>query len=329
LAEESKNLTTATEIKTVAGEESQAIKGALTLYIAKALQKGLVDATIEHNVESIKWLAKRTDLDDPVKVWYEIDNQKNWKLGTKQRTASAYKSYAKILKIPLPEDLNFNKWILTDRLPSYIPTEIEIAQLVSGCNQKTATLLQLLYECGIRSGEAWLLKWENFDFERKTLTLNAENCEKKGMSRQFKISDKLIAMLNLLKLKNRNNAYIWNTGPRSLDNFRSNFVSKQKQLARKLQNPNLLKIKLHTLRHFYACKLYHMSKDILLVKSKLGHRNIQNTMVYTRLVEWEQPDNWIVRRPQTTKEEDELIEAGFEYVRFDDRNGTPIYRKRK
>jgi hypothetical protein len=63
--------------------------------------------------------------------------------------------------------------------------------------------------------------------------------------------------------------------------------------------------------------------------SKLGHRNIMNKLVYTRLVEWEQPDNWIVRRPTTTKEEDELIEAGFDYIRFDDRMQTPIYRKRK
>ena len=190
-------------------------------------------------------------------------------------------------------------------------------------------MLQLLYECGIRSGEAWCLKGENFDFERKTLTLNAENCEKKGIPRQFRISDKLMAMLNLLKLKGKNGSYIWNTGGRSLENFRSNFHTQRKNLARKLQNPNLTKVTLHTLRHFYACKLYHATKDLLLVKAKLGHRNIQNTLVYTRLVDWEQPDNWTVRRPTTTTEEDQLIEAGFEYVRFDDRMQTPIYRKRK
>lgn len=52
-------------------------------------------------------------------------------------------------------------------------------------------------------------------------------------------------------------------------------------------------------------------------------------MVYTRLVDWEQPEDYIVERPQTTKEEDELIEAGFEYVLFDDKLGMPIYKKRK
>jgi integrase len=127
----------------------------------------------------------------------------------------------------------------------------------------------------------------------------------------------------------KKNDCIWNTKSRKLETFRSNFWYQRKRIAFKLQNPKLLKIKLHTFRHFYACKLYHTTKDILLVKEKLGHRNIQNTMVYTRLVDWEQPDCWIVKCPQSAQEEDELIAAGFEYVRFDERLDTPIYRKRK
>jgi integrase len=329
VVKEAKKLDTTAISKIAAGIESQEIKGNLTVYIAKASQRGLAEATIKHNLDTIAWLAKTTDLNDPVKVWLKIDNQKTWSHGTKQHHASAYKNYAKIMKMPLPEDLDFNKWVLYDRLPKYIPTENEVTQLISGCNKKTAPMRQLIVETGIRSGEAWLLKWDNFDFERKTLMLNAENCEKKGIPRQFKINDTLIAMLNLLKLKSKN-AYIWNTErPRSLENFRSMFHVQRKQLARKLQNPNLMKVTLHTLRHFYACKLYHNTKDLLLVKAKLGHRNIQNTLVYTRLVDWERPDTWTVRRPTTTIEEDALIEAGFEYVRFDNQTQTPIYRKRK
>jgi integrase len=236
--------------------------------------------------------------------------------------------YAKILKIPIPEDLNFNKWENVDRLPTYIPTETEILQLISGCNQRTACLVQLLAETGIRSGEAWRLKWNSFDFEKKVLTLNSEDCEKKGIARQFKVSDKLVAMLKLLQSKTKNEL-VWNNGPVSLNSFRVNYLVQRKRIATKLQNPNIMKIRLHDIRHFYACKLYHETKDILLVKAKLGHRNIQNTMVYTRLVEWDQPDRWTVRRPQSTQEEDQLIEAGFQYVRFDDTNQTPIYRKRK
>jgi len=51
-------------------------------------------------------------------------------------------------------------------------------------------------------------------------------------------------------------------------------------------------------------------------------------MVYTQLIEWDQAE-YTVRRPKKAKEEDELVEAGFQYVRFDDRESVPIYRKRK
>jgi len=40
-------------------------------------------------------------------------------------------------------------------------------------------------------------------------------------------------------------------------------------------------------------------------------------------------NEYIVKRPTTAKEEDELIIVGFEYVRFDDKEQVPIYRKRK
>jgi integrase len=38
--------------------------------------------------------------------------------------------------------------------------------------------------------------------------------------------------------------------------------------------------KFHSLRHTFAIRLYHETKDINLVKTALGHRSLQNTMVY-------------------------------------------------
>jgi integrase len=219
----------------------------------------------------------------------------------------------------MPSDLNFNKWQKTERIP-YVPLESEIDQLTAACNPKTATFLQLLKETGMRSGEAWQLKWLDFDFERKILTLN--NTEKKGKPRQFKINDKLIAMLLRMPKKTER---VWNG---NINHFRITFAAQKRRVAFKLQNPRIKQICFHALRHFYACKLYHNTKDILLVQERLGHRSILNTMVYTQLVEWDE-DEYTVRRPKTAKEEDELVEVGFQYVRFDDREGVPIYRKRK
>jgi hypothetical protein len=58
----------------------------------------------------------------------------------------------------------------------------------------------------------------------------------------------------------------------------------------------------------------------------LGHKNINNTMLYTQLVNFES-DNYTTRVSDSVKEDRELIEAGFEYIT--ERNGVKIYRKPK
>ncbi|NIU80859.1 tyrosine-type recombinase/integrase, partial [Candidatus Bathyarchaeota archaeon] len=80
------------------------------------------------------------------------------------------------------------------KLP-FIPLEKEIDALVSGCGPKVATSLQLLKETGMRIGEAWKLEWTDIDTERRTITCEPE---KHGKPRMFKVSPKLIAMLNRL-----------------------------------------------------------------------------------------------------------------------------------
>lgn len=58
----------------------------------------------------------------------------------------------------------------------------------------------------------------------------------------------------------------------------------------------------------------------------LGHRNIQATLLYTQLANFESND-FHVRVANNLEEDKELIEAGFEYVT--EREGVKIYRKRK
>jgi integrase len=45
-----------------------------------------------------------------------------------------------------------------------------------------------------------------------------------------------------------------------------------------------VKKKLHSLRHTFAIELYKKHRDLRLVQIALGHRNIQNTMVYAQYV---------------------------------------------
>jgi hypothetical protein len=73
---------------------------------------------------------------------------------------------------------------------------------------------------------------------------------------------------------------------------------------------------------------YHRTKDILYVKELLGHKNIQNTLVYTHLVNFED-DEFHTAVADSTEKACKLVEAGFEYVTGEYNDGGKIFRKRK
>jgi hypothetical protein len=71
---------------------------------------------------------------------------------------------------------------------------------------------------------------------------------------------------------------------------------------------------------------YAKTKDILHVMKMLSDRNIQNTRLYTQLVNFES-DEFYSARPQTVQEAEKLVETSFEYVC--DFADVKLFRKRK
>ncbi|MFZ7138365.1 MAG: tyrosine-type recombinase/integrase [archaeon] len=83
--------------------------------------------------------------------------------------------------------------------------------------------------------------------------------------------------------------------------------------AQKLRQPELRKIQLYDLRHYFSTMLYHKTKLILLVKEKLGHKDIDNTLIYTHLVNFSD-DEYETATATTVEEACKLINVGYEYV---------------
>jgi len=307
------------------------VKGYLVNYEAKMILQGLTPRTITGRLNVLKLLMKRgTNLLDPVSVFKAIDHakrynhatgeliEKEWEDGTKANAAQAYMTFCAIVGIQISEEINFNKWERKQKLP-WIPLETEIDQLISASSKKIAAFLQLLKEVWCRSGEAWRLEWTDVDSERNIITINAP--EKKGNARQFKVSSKLIAMLNALP-KTHNRVF----GETLLTQLRKNFIEQRARASFKLQNPRLKRITFHTLRHWGATMEYHKTKDILHVQERLGHRDISSTLIYTHLVNFE-GDEYHTATSKSLKEDEELLKAGFDYVT--ERDNIKIYRKRK
>ena len=76
--------------------------------------------------------------------------------------------------------------------------------------------------------------------------------------------------------------------------------------------------------------LYHQTKDILYVQKFLGHKKIEDTLLYIQPAETifnETTDEFTVRVTKSLDEACSLLEVGFEYVT--DTDDVKLFRKRK
>jgi integrase len=179
-------------------------------------------------------------------------------------------------------------------------------------------------ETGVRAGEGWVVKWGEIDTERGTVNVVAE---KHSYSRPLKVTDRCLAMLSMMPKTGR---FIFHEDAdepvQSLVYARRAFERRRKRLAVKLQDPRLLNINFRTLRHFRGTTLYHKTKDLLLVKSQLGHRSLSSTQRYAHCVDFPN-DDYVCKIASTVREAQELVESGFDYVC--DVEGYKVFRKRK
>jgi integrase/recombinase XerD len=312
---ETKKLDTATENKTVAGEKTCDPNGIILDFAWQLKKRGLAESTIKQRVHRLRQLVKKgADLDAPDTI-STILATSNWSESNKRVFIVAYKSFAKTYKL----EWDAPKTRVEDKIP-FIPTEDEINQLIAGCGKKTATFLQVLKDTAARTAEAAKLKWIDIDEQKTTIRIN--NPVKGSRARIVKVKPKTIAMLNKLQ---KTSEYIFNTHAHTI---RQNYYKQRRRIANLTQNPRLMQIRLHTFRHWKATMEYHRTKNIKHVQRLLGHKKLEHTDRYTQLIDLES-DEYNVAHALTLEEENKLIEAGFEYVRYSQKDEVAIYRKPK
>jgi len=291
------------------------IAGRLVEYAWREKKRGLSEATIKQRIYKLKRLVKKgVNLLNPESVSAFLATS-NLSAEYKKAFIVAYKSFAKTFGLSWEPPK-----VRSERKVPFIPTEAEIDTLIAGCGKRTAAFLQVLKDTGARGSEACRLKWQ--DVDEKTNTIRINNPTKGSMARVVKVTPKTIAMINSLP---RNSEYIFNT---NIATIRKNFTKQRNKLAAKLQNPRLKQIHLHTIRHWKATMEYYKTKNIKYVQYLLGHKKIENTDIYTHLVNFED-DEWHMAVARNLEEEKKLIEAGFEFVRYSEKDEVAIYRKRK
>jgi hypothetical protein len=114
-----------------------------------------------------------------------------------------------------------------------------------------------------------------------------------------------------------------------VEHHADNFCGQRKRIAHKLQNPRILKIHFHTFRYWRGTMLYQQYRSEFYVMQQLGHRKIENTLLYIQLDEalFKGTVDYISKVAKTETDICRLVEDGFDFVC--DFQGSKIFRKRK
>ncbi|MBN1245552.1 hypothetical protein JXA31_08160 [Candidatus Bathyarchaeota archaeon] len=318
---EAKNLTQATETKTVAGEKErlpQDAKGLITKFMAYLEREGYSQgisypATLKHLVKD------GANLLDPENVKAVIAQQKKkngepLKDSVKMLATYAYDAFCKMQSI---------KWNMPTyrqgETTLYIHDEKDLDLLISTASRRMATYLQCLKETFADPGEILRLEW--IDLKDNVLSIN--HPVKGHLPGKYKLSPRLTAMLNALpRVDKRIFPMTYACAIDSLKKLR-------KRAAAKFQNPVLLTACFKSYRHWGGSMLAHVTNgNVLVIKKMLRHKSIQNTMKYIHTIEFKEED--YEETVATTPEEiRQLGKAG--WAKYDEMtvNGTQMHFYRK
>ena len=236
--------------------------------------KGYSEQTLQGISKRLKYLSKFSNLDNPQSVKQYIA-EKDCSNTFKECLVNAYVHYAREYNL----SWTVPRYLRPERLP-IVPTSEQINKIIAHSGRKYSMIFSILRDTGLRPVELSRLSLKQIDLHKGILYPESA---KRGRARALKLKTATLAMLkeyitqNDFKLseklfpKTSAVSHVW--------------MRVRNRLAKRLHEPELKKIRLYDLRHYFATMLYHKTKDILLVKEKLGHRRLENTLVYTHLVD--------------------------------------------
>jgi len=281
------------------------------LHLSKANQKAINQRLMR--------IAREVDLQNPSEVEkfvYGLNVSNNYK--NKIFLAYQYACDANSIPYQKPKRLPVQPYVI------HIPTEERIDKIVATCGWVYLTIFSLS-KYGLRPDEIAKLTFKNLDLENGTLTVPTS---KLGAQRTIQLKKQTIEQLR--EYINRKRI----TSPKeklfgSCRKIKEAWRKYRKKAYLKFRDPELLKIRLYDLRHWFATITYMKTRDPFHVQYLLGHRRITNTMIYIHLAKslTTFTDEWIHGIAKTLEEACKLIDAGFEYVT--EMEGTKLFRKRK
>ena len=153
--------------------------------------------------------------------------------------------------------INKNKYLNAAEL-------LYLTSMTAKDGSRNGLLIKLALATGARAQELLNLTKADLDIENQTIFIKGL---KNSNDRDIPLEKSLFNALLALPLK-ENDQRLFPIGYDRLNDIWAFWT------------PNKTKT-FHSLRHTFAIELYRRTKDLLLVQAALGHRNIQNSLVYT------------------------------------------------
>ena len=151
--------------------------------------------------------------------------------------------------------------------------------------------------------------------------------EKGSNNRELKISQKLGGMIQQIIARSPLNEPLFPTRNAAM----LMLWKLRKRLAKEQNNPRFHQIHLHTFRHYRACVyLAQTNGNIMKVKNLLGHKSVTSTEIYARVVSFDDStvNQYDVKEVSTKEEKIALTIAGWEFVMYDPKEQTYLFRKK-
>jgi len=261
---------------------------------------------------------KSVDLNKPIEVERFILNH-DCKNKTRNNYLIAYQHYCEANGIEWEKPLLRN-----ERYPVKVPTEERINMVISSATQKYSTIFHLS-KMGLRPDEIRKVTLRDLDLDKGEISVRTS---KLGLERTLKLKTETRDLLRDYVCKNRIEQVDERLFPEP-KTVMNRWRFYRKRAYQKFKDPELLKIRLYDLRHWFGTITYLKTRDLFFTKYSMGHRNIESTLHYLHIAKGilNYNEEYSVQVAKDLNEFIKLIEAGFEYIT--DFDGWKILRKRK
>jgi integrase len=258
------------------------VKGKL-LRIFAELDGKKAERTVQDYMEALIRIAEALGCLDDVKKVADFLSRSTIKWVRKHGIA-AYNHYVRIFKLPMPS-YDFQR-DPRRQLPRIPPEKTLQASIVACRRLKWQAYFRLLYETGARPSEPFQIHVRDVNFEACKVRLGTLKKSGYTAERELPISELLTAQLKKLAEGKNPEDYLFTKTtkpkePLSYKQAQDVMTSIKRQL--KQAGYSVEGLRLHIYRHAFGTKIYQLTKDLALTAQTLGHRNIEDTMIYIHL----------------------------------------------